>query len=83
MRSGCAGRGWRRCCTLTKPDQVKDAARLKATSPIAQAARIKQAERIEYAEEGHGWSLAANRVDFWGRVEKFLDKHIDSGVTKL
>jgi len=88
-------------------DQVKDAAQLKATSPIEQAARItqplllayggadrrvpiyhgtklrdtlkatnKQVEWVEYTDEGHGWSLPKNRVDFWGRVEKFLDKHI-------
>jgi len=88
-------------------DQVKDAAQLKATSPIVQAARIKaplllayggvdrrvplyhgrkfldavkphnkQVEWIEYADEGHGWRLPANRVDFWSRVEKFLDQHI-------
>jgi dipeptidyl aminopeptidase/acylaminoacyl peptidase len=35
-----------------------------------------QVEWIEYQEEGHGWSLPKNRIDFWGRVEKFLDKHI-------
>jgi dipeptidyl aminopeptidase/acylaminoacyl peptidase len=33
-------------------------------------------EWIEYAEEGHGWALPKNRIDFWGRVEKFLDKNI-------
>lgn len=36
----------------------------------------RQVEWIEYSEEGHGWSLPRNRIDFWGRVEKFLDKHI-------
>jgi dipeptidyl aminopeptidase/acylaminoacyl peptidase len=36
----------------------------------------KQVEWIEYQDEGHGWSLAKNRIDFWGRVEKFLDKNI-------
>lgn len=51
-------------------DQVKDAAQLKATSP----------EWIEYQDEGHGWGLPKNRVDFWGRVEKFLDKHIGKGA---
>jgi len=90
-------------------DQVKDAAQLKATSPIEQAARITQpvllayggadrrvpiyhgskfrdavaahnkgVEWVEYQEEGHGWTQLATRVDFWGRVEKFLDKHIGS-----
>jgi dipeptidyl aminopeptidase/acylaminoacyl peptidase len=88
-------------------DQVKDAEQLKATSPLLQAARIKQplllayggadqrvplphgtkfykavketnpnVEWIEYEEEGHGWALPKNRVDFWSRVEKFLDKNI-------
>jgi len=92
-------------------DRVKDAAQLKATSPIELAARIKaplilayggadrrvpiahglrfrdavapynkQVEWIAYQEEGHGWGLPKNRVDFWSRVEKFLDKHIGSGA---
>ncbi|MRW92404.1 prolyl oligopeptidase family serine peptidase [Duganella sp. FT80W] len=89
-------------------DQVQDAAQLQATSPLAQAARIKQplllayggadrrvpinhgtkfrdavqaagntqVEWVEYSEEGHGWYLPKNRIDFWGRVEKFLDKNL-------
>ena len=92
-------------------DQVKDAEQLKATSPLLQAARIKQplllayggadvrvplphgtrfykavkqgnpnVEWIEYEEEGHGWALPKNRIDFWGRVEKFLDKNIGQGA---
>ena len=88
-------------------DVVKDAAQLKATSPIEQAARItqplllayggsdmrvpiyhgnrfndavsktnKNVEFVVYGEEGHGWLLPKNRIDFWGRVEKFLDRNI-------
>lgn len=88
-------------------DQVKDAAQLRATSPLKNAVRIKQplllayggsdrrvpivhgtkfrdavkatnpnVEWIEYPEEGHGWALVKNRVDFWTRVEKFLDRNI-------
>jgi dipeptidyl aminopeptidase/acylaminoacyl peptidase len=94
-------------------DQVKDAAQLKATSPIMQAARIRQplllayggadqrvpifhgkkfydavkdtnknVEWIEYSEEGHGWYLEKNNIDFWGRVEKFLDKQIGPGAVQ-
>jgi dipeptidyl aminopeptidase/acylaminoacyl peptidase len=37
-----------------------------------------QVEWVEYSEEGHGWRLPANRIDFWRRVERFLDKHIGS-----
>lgn len=33
-------------------------------------------EWIEYAQEGHGWWLEANRIDFWSHVERFLDKHL-------
>ena len=88
-------------------DPVADAAQFRATSPLAQAARLKQplllahgsadkrvpiyhgtrfrdavragndqVEWVEYAEEGHGWSLPKNRIDFWTRVEKFLERHI-------
>jgi dipeptidyl aminopeptidase/acylaminoacyl peptidase len=34
------------------------------------------AEFLEYVGEGHGWSTTANRIDFWTKVEKFLDRHI-------
>ncbi|HEX7982681.1 MAG TPA: prolyl oligopeptidase family serine peptidase [Duganella sp.] len=94
-------------------DQVKDADQLKATSPLEQAARIKQplllayggadmrvplphgtrfykavkqgnpnVEWVEYEEEGHGWALPKNRIDFWGRVEKFLDKNIGQAAVQ-
>ena len=92
-------------------DQARDAAQLKATSPIEQAARIRQplllayggvdrrvpidhgtkfyaavkrtnpnVEWVEYAGEGHGFFLPANSIDFWRRVEKFLDKNIGAGA---
>ena len=88
-------------------DPVKDAALLKATSPVNIAVQIKQplimayggsdrrvpikhgekfrdavaksnkqVEWIEYLDEGHGWALVKNRIDFWRRVEKFLDKNL-------
>jgi dipeptidyl aminopeptidase/acylaminoacyl peptidase len=94
-------------------DQVKDAAQLKATSPIEQAARITRplllayggadlrvpivhgtrfhaavkghdpnVEWIEYPAEGHGFYLPKNRIDFWRRVEKFLDKNIGAGAVQ-
>ena len=36
----------------------------------------KNVEWIEYPAEGHGWMLEANHVDFWTRVEKFLDRNL-------
>ncbi|MDO8439312.1 MAG: prolyl oligopeptidase family serine peptidase, partial [Telluria sp.] len=88
-------------------DQVADAAQLKATSPLLQAARIKRplllayggadrrvpayhgdkfhqavkqhnpdVEWILYPAEGHGWHLPETRIDFWTRVEAFLNRHI-------
>lgn len=90
-------------------DPARDKAQFTKTSPLAQAARIRQpvllayggADRrvpiahgvsfrnavqktnaqvdwVEYTEEGHGWALVKNRVDFWERVEKFLDRNIGS-----
>ena len=88
-------------------DPVEDAAQLRTTSPLRQAARItqpvmlaygrndrrvpivhgrkmqtvlgrtnKQVEWIDYSGEGHGWSQAKNRIDFWQRVESFLYRNI-------
>ncbi|MFD2367003.1 alpha/beta fold hydrolase [Pseudoduganella sp. GCM10020061] len=88
-------------------DQVKDAAQLKATSPIEQAARIKaplllayggadervpiyhgrkfhdaviqtnkDVEWVVYEDEGHGFRVEKNSLDFYNRVEKFLDRNI-------
>ncbi|GGX91927.1 alpha/beta hydrolase family protein [Pseudoduganella dura] len=92
-------------------DLEKDAAQLAATSPVAQAARLRQplllahgsadrrvprvhgvrlrdavsatnsnVEWVEYADEGHGWTLPKNRFDFWTRAEKFLGRHIGTGT---
>ena len=57
--------------------------------PIVHGTRLRDAmgasndsvEWIEYPDEGHGWREPANRVDFWTRVEKFLNKHIGAGST--
>ena len=42
----------------------------------------KNVEWVEYPEEGHGWALEKNNIDFWGRVERFLDRHIGPGAAK-
>lgn len=88
-------------------DPVRDAAQLEATSPLTQAARLKQpvllayggedllvplvhgtrfrdaltrtnpsVEWIEYPQEAHDWRLVKTKVDFWSRVERFLDRQI-------
>lgn len=90
-------------------DPVADKERFTQTSPIAQAARIKQplllayggvdrrvplehgtrfrdavmqhnrdVEWVLYSDEGHGFGDPKNLRDFWGRVEKFLDRNIGS-----
>ena len=48
----------------------------------AVAGHNKGVEWVAYPEEGHGWSRPATRVDFWGRVEKFLDKHIGAAAAR-
>ena len=88
-------------------DQSKDAAMLKAVSPLENAARITQplllayggkdrtvpiehgkkfyaavkktnpkVEWVEYEGEGHGWFYDRTNLDFWARVERFLDQNI-------
>ncbi len=41
----------------------------------------KQVEWIVYKDEAHGWRRLDNNVDFWTRVEKFLDAHIGNSST--
>lgn len=88
-------------------DPDKDAERLHATSPLAQADKIRApvlmaygandrrvpivhgrkmkdalaardvpVEWVVYADEGHGFLVEENRLDFYRRVAAFLDKHI-------
>jgi len=38
-------------------------------------------EWVEYPDEGHGFYLPKNSIDFWSRVEKFLDKNIGKGAS--
>ena len=33
-------------------------------------------EWVVYPDEGHGWAVPKNRIDFWTRVETFLDRQI-------
>lgn len=39
-------------------------------------------EWIAYDHEGHGWHLPKTAIDFWGRVEKFLDRNIGAQAPK-
>ncbi len=41
-----------------------------------EAAGNKDVEWVVYAGEGHGWAKLENNLDFFGRVERFLAKHI-------
>ena len=40
------------------------------------AAHNKNLEWVTYTNEAYSWNLEANHIDFWTRVEKFLDKHL-------
>jgi dipeptidyl aminopeptidase/acylaminoacyl peptidase len=42
----------------------------------AMAPYNKNVEWVVYPDEGHGWSLLEDNVDFWGRVERFLAKNL-------
>ena len=52
--------------------------------PLEHATRLRSALEanhapltwVEYRDEGHGWYLPANRVDFYDRMVKFLDANI-------
>lgn len=37
-------------------------------------------EWVDYPDEGHGWFNLKTQEDFWGRVERFLSRHIGEGA---
>jgi len=50
---------------------------LKHGTDMKAALRPDQAvEWVVYADEGHGWFNLKTNEDFWGRVERFLGRHI-------
>ncbi|MDQ6683583.1 MAG: prolyl oligopeptidase family serine peptidase [Pseudomonadota bacterium] len=52
--------------------------------PLEHGSRIRSALRaagrepdyVVYEGEGHGWLKTENQLDWWGRVERFLDKNL-------
>jgi acetyl esterase/lipase len=52
--------------------------------PLYHGTRMREAlkavgrdpEYVVYDDEGHGWSKVANKVDFWTRVERFLERNL-------
>ena len=52
--------------------------------PIMHGARMRSAleshnkdvEWVQYPHEAHGWWLESTKVDFWSRVERFLEKNL-------
>jgi dipeptidyl aminopeptidase/acylaminoacyl peptidase len=52
--------------------------------PVVHAAKMHDAvvaknanvEYVVYPEEGHGWRHEDDSIDFWKRVEAFLDKNL-------
>ena len=53
---------------------------LKHGTDFRAALRPDQAlEWVVYPEEGHGWFNLATNEDFWGRVERFLARHLAPG----
>jgi dipeptidyl aminopeptidase/acylaminoacyl peptidase len=52
--------------------------------PVVHAAKMRDAvgaknanvEYVVYPEEGHGWRQEEDSIDFWKRVEAFLDKNL-------
>ena len=39
-------------------------------------------EWVVYDGEGHGWLKVENNIDFWGKVEVFLDKNLKKKLTE-
>jgi len=60
--------------------QGKNDARVKIAISDAMVAALRKAKRevgyVVYPDEGHGFRRPENQMDFYGRVEEFLAKHL-------
>jgi len=78
-----------KCSPLFHVDQIKSPlligqgqndprVNVRESDQIAAAMRAKNlpVEYIVYADEGHGFARPENRMDFYGRAENFLSKHM-------
>ena len=65
--------------------RVKKSESLQMVEALNKSGR--EVEYIEYPDEGHGFARPENRLDFYGRAETFLAKHLggrvqDTGVVE-
>ncbi|MEP6708523.1 MAG: S9 family peptidase [Verrucomicrobiota bacterium] len=60
--------------------QGKNDPRVTIANTDAMVAALRKAKReaiyVVYADEGHGFARPENQIDFYGRVEEFLAKHL-------
>lgn len=47
-----------------------------------EAAGHRQVQYVTYNDEGHGWRKLATKVDFYGRMERFLAEHLGTGAER-
>lgn len=57
---------------------------IRESDQMVQALRRKkrQVTYVVYTDEGHGFARPENRLDFYGRVDEFLGKHLGGRVEK-
>jgi dipeptidyl aminopeptidase/acylaminoacyl peptidase len=60
--------------------QGKNDPRVTIANTDAMVAALRKAKRkviyVVYSDEGHGFARPENQIDFYGRVEEFLAKHL-------
>jgi dipeptidyl aminopeptidase/acylaminoacyl peptidase len=64
--------------------QGKNDPRVAIATSDAMVAALRKAKRevayVVYSDEGHGFNRPENNLDFYGRVEEFLAKHLGGGA---
>jgi dipeptidyl aminopeptidase/acylaminoacyl peptidase len=54
--------------------RVNKAESLQMVEALKKAGKI--VEYVEYPDEGHGFARPENRLDFYGKAERFLAEHL-------
>ena len=70
-----------RCCWPTAAPTSACRCRMAASFTRPSAKPIRRWNGSNTPHEGHGWALPKTAIDFWRRVEKFLQRHIGTPGT--
>lgn len=72
------GSNYRQLASNTSTNRTATGSHIGRALRDAVSKTNRDVEWVVYQEEGHGWALPKNNIDFWTRAEKLLQRSIGS-----